>query len=66
MIFNISSILVNQMFHFKKFLIMKEMIGVATLHEVKKMTANQTSEGNPRIVNVHCSWCTNCSGIVGD
>ena len=45
---------------------MKEMIGVSTLHEVKKMIADQTCESKPRVVNVHCSWCTNCSGIVGD
>lgn len=45
---------------------MKEMIGVATLQEVKKMVADQTCESKPRVDNVHCSWCTNCSGIVGD
>lgn len=45
---------------------MKEVIGVATLHEVKKLTENQTGKSKPQVANVHCSWCTNCSGIVGD
>lgn len=45
---------------------MKEMIGVATLNEVKSLTAGLHRKKNRDVVNVHCSWCTNCSGIVGD
>ena len=45
---------------------MKEIIGVATLQEVKKMVAEQPCESMSSIEAVHCSWCTNCSGIVGD
>lgn len=45
---------------------MREMIGVATLNEVKKLVEDQPYKGNGGAVNVHCSWCTNCSGIVGD
>ncbi len=44
---------------------MKEIIGLATIEEVKAITS--TVEGDRNIVApVHCSWCTNCSGIVGD
>lgn len=45
---------------------MKEIIGVSTLNEVKKMIENQPYQSKSRMVNIHCSWCTNCSGIVGD
>ena len=45
---------------------MKETIGAATLQAVKEMIAGQTCEERPRVVNIHCSWCTNCAGIVGD
>lgn len=45
---------------------MKEIIGVSTLQEVKAMVANQPNESKPHVQNVHCSWCANCSGIVGD
>lgn len=44
---------------------MKEMIGLQTIHEVKKMTSNAPVK-MPSIVTIHCSWCANCSGIVGD
>ncbi len=44
---------------------MKELIGMATLEEAKKMTAEVASE-RATVAPVHCSMCTNCSGIVGD
>ncbi len=45
---------------------MKEIIDVSTLQEVKKMIKEQPQKTETNVVNVHCSWCTNCSGIVGD
>lgn len=45
---------------------MKEMIGAATLHEVKNMLKDKPCGSMSRVVNIHCSWCANCSGIVGD
>ena len=59
-------VLVNYMFHFLTIKAMKEIIGVATLQEVKRMIVDQNCESKPRVVNVHCSMCANCSGIVGD
>lgn len=44
---------------------MKEMIGLATIEEAKKMTATVASD-RKAVAPVHCSMCTNCSGIVGD
>ena len=44
---------------------MKEIIGLATIEEVESMTEKVSSTRN-ETAPVHCSMCTNCSGIVGD
>jgi len=44
---------------------MKELIGLATLEEAKNMTAT-VADDRKTVAPVHCSMCTNCSGIVGD
>ena len=47
---------------------MKEVVDYQTLEEAKGIIASQLDEQveNKNIVTIHCSWCTNCSGIVGD
>lgn len=44
---------------------MKEIIGISTLNEAKKLTST-IADDRKKAVPVHCSMCTNCSGIVGD
>ena len=50
------------------FIDMKEVLDYQTLEEAKGIIASQLDEQveNKNIVTIHCSWCTNCSGIVGD
>lgn len=45
---------------------MKELIDVATLQEAKKLVADKGNKTKPNTSNVHCAWCANCAGIVGD
>lgn len=45
---------------------MKEVIDSELLQEANEITASLENEKVESEVNaVHCSWCTNCSGIVG-
>ena len=44
---------------------MKEIIGLATIDEVKTITST-VDKTRDAVVAVHCSMCTKCSGIVGD
>lgn len=44
---------------------MQEMVGLVTLQEAKRIASSIDSDKRI-IVPVHCSMCTNCSGIVGD
>lgn len=46
---------------------MKEVIDLELLQEAHKVIALFENESkNSEINAVHCSWCTNCAGIVGD
>lgn len=46
---------------------MKEVIDFQTLEEAKAFVDSQKLERTEsEACAVHCSWCTNCSGIVGD
>lgn len=46
---------------------MKEVIDLELLKEAESVIASLENEKlDDEINNVHCSWCTNCSGIVGD
>lgn len=46
---------------------MKEVIDLELLEEAENVIAFLESEElDGEINNVHCSWCTNCAGIVGD
>lgn len=46
---------------------MKEVIDFELLKEAEQVVASlESEEMNGEISPVHCSWCTNCSGIVGD
>ena len=43
---------------------MKEVIDLELLKEAENVIASLESEELDS--EVHCSWCTNCAGIVGD
>jgi hypothetical protein len=46
---------------------MKEVIDLELLEEAENVIASlENEEMNGKINSVHCSWCTNCAGIVGD
>ena len=46
---------------------MKEVINLELLKEAENVIASLESEElDSEINSVHCSWCTNCAGIVGD
>ena len=44
---------------------MKEIISKKTLREAAALANGESFGGTMKLEEVHCSWCTNCSGIVG-
>ena len=44
---------------------MKEIISKQTLREATVATKGESFGGTMKLEEVHCSWCTNCSSIVG-
>lgn len=44
---------------------MSEILSAKVLREAKAATMGQSFGISQKIEEVHCSWCTNCSGIVG-
>lgn len=44
---------------------MKETLSAKILRQAKAVTLGESFGGAQKLEEVHCSWCANCSGIVG-
>lgn len=45
---------------------MKEVIEEIVLQQAKELVRDMNADIATNPEGVHCSWCANCSGIVGD
>lgn len=44
---------------------MKETLSARILRQAKAATLGESFGGTQKLEEVHCSWCTECQGIVG-